>query len=130
MLLMTHQGSQADYQLTSWPAEDIKAHIDFMINFSQELTDSGELVTAEGLSGPDEAKLVRASGDGSPAVTDGPFPETKEWLAGFWIVDCDSAERACQIAARASAAPGVGGAPLNLAIEVRSVPAGPPDVEM
>lgn len=130
MLMMNHQGPQADFQINSWPPEDLKAHIEFMISFNQQLTDSGELVGGEGLSGPDQAKLVRANADGSPAVTDGPFPETKEWLAGYWIVDCETPERAYQIAAEASAAPGVGGVPLNMPIEVRPVPEGPPPVEL
>lgn len=130
MLLMNHQGSQAEYEMTSWPPEDFKAHIDFMINFAERLTGSGELVAAEGLSGPEDARVVRANPDGAPAVTDGPFPETKEWLAGYWIVDCESPERAYQIAAEASAAPGIGGAPLNMPIEVRPVPEGPPLTDM
>ena len=75
---------------------------------------------------PSQAKLVRAGKDGTP-ITDGVFPETKEFLAGYWIVQVDSAERAWQIAAEASAAPGVGGAPLNMSIEVREVMSGPPD---
>jgi len=80
---------------------------------------------AEGLSGPDQAKRVRAGADGKP-ITDGVFPESKEFLAGYWIVDVESAERAYVIAAEASAAPGPGGAPLNLNIEVRQIMSGPP----
>ena len=78
-----------------------------------------------GSSGPDQAKRVRAGDDGKP-ITDGVFPESKEFLAGYWIVDVDSPERAYQIAAEASAAPGPGGEPLNMAIEVRQVMSGPP----
>lgn len=112
----------------SWPKEDIRAHIEFMIGFSKSLSESGELVLAEGLAFPDQAVVVRAGKDGKP-VTDGVFPETKEFLAGFWIVDVESPERAHQIAALASAAPGPGGAPLNMPIEVRQVPSGPPPTE-
>jgi hypothetical protein len=83
------------------------------------------LVSAEGLSFPDQAKLVRAGKDGQP-VTDGIFPESKEFLAGFWIIDVDSPQRAYEIAAKVSAAPGPGGAPLNMLIEVRPVMGGPP----
>ena len=108
-----------------WPQKDLRAHIAFMRSFGKELHDSGELVSAEGLSFPDQAKLVRASKDGTP-VTDGVFPEAKEFLAGYWIVDVDTLERAYAIAARASAAPGPGGAPLNMPIEVRPVMTGPP----
>ena len=75
---------------------------------------------------PEAARVVRARKDGGPDVTDGPFPEAKEFLAGFWIVDCDNRQRAYDIAARASAAPGKGGVPLNMPIEVREVMSAPP----
>lgn len=109
----------------AWPQNDLKTHVAYMITLGQELRQSGELVAAEGLSFPDQAKLVRAGKDGVP-ITDGVFPESKEFLAGYWIVDVDSPERAYAIAARASAAPGPGGAPLNMPIEVRPVMSGPP----
>ena len=108
------------------PAADIKAHINFMIQFTGDLAKAGELVGAEGLSGPEEARIVRADAKGEPVVTDGPYPEAKEFLAGYWIVDCESTERAYEIAAQASAAPGRGGVPLNMAIEVRAVMSAPP----
>jgi hypothetical protein len=108
-----------------WSKDDIQAHIGFMIRLNKELRESGELVSAEGLSFPDQAKLVHAGKDGTP-VTDGVFPEGKEFLAGYWIVDVDSPERAYAIAARASAAPGPGGVPINMPIEVRPVMSGPP----
>jgi hypothetical protein len=110
----------------SWPKQDIQAHIGFMMSFSKSLKESGELVSAEGLASPQEAKLVRAGKDGAP-ITDGVFPESKEFLAGWWVVDVESTERAYAIAARASAAPGQGGAPMNMGIEVRQVMSGPPD---
>ena len=91
----------------------------------QVLGAAGELVAAEGLGAPEQAKRVRAGDDGKP-ITDGVFPEAKEFLVGYWIVDVDSPERAYQIAAEASAAPGVGGKPLNMAIEVRQVMSPPP----
>ena len=71
---------------------------------------------------------MRAGKDGAPAVTDGPFPEAKEFLAGYWIVEVDRAERAYEIAAKASTAPGPGGTPLIFPIEVRQVMSGPPEV--
>jgi hypothetical protein len=108
-----------------WTKEDIQRHIGFMISLNKELRASGELVSAEGLSFPDQAKLVRAGKDGAP-ITDGVFPESKEFLAGYWIVDVDSPERAYGIAARASAAPGKAGEPLNMPIEVRPIMSGPP----
>ena len=124
-MLMMNAPGKGPYQIAKWPLEDIKAHIAFMKDFNKQLQKSGELVGAEGLSGPDQAKLVKAGKDGSP-ITDGVFPEAKEFLAGYWIVDVDSPERAYQIAAEASAAPGPGGAPLNLVIEVRQVMSEPP----
>jgi hypothetical protein len=125
MMMMNVPGS-GPYQIGGWPQKDIKAHIAFMVDFNRKLSAAGELVAAEGLSGPDQAKLIRAGKDGKP-VTDGVFPEAKEFLAGYWIVDVDSPERAYQLAAEASAAPGPGGAPLNMAIEVRQVMSGPPE---
>jgi hypothetical protein len=108
-----------------WSPQDLQAHIGFMMGLNQELQKSGELVSAEGLSFPDQARLVRAGKDGEP-VTDGVFPESKEFLAGYWIVDVDAAERAYTIAARISAAPGHKGEPLNMGIEVRPVMSAPP----
>jgi hypothetical protein len=122
MLMMN--APSGPYQLVSWPEKDIKAHIAFMIEFNEKLAASGELVGAEGLAGPDQAKLVRAGKDGP--ITDGVFPESKEFLAGYWIIDVESPERAYQLAAEASAAPGPGGKPLNMGIEVRQVMSGPP----
>jgi hypothetical protein len=119
MLMMNTPGG-GPYRITSWPTEDFQAHIAFMKKLGKGLRASGELVAAEGLTAPDQAKRVRAGKDGRP-ITDGVFPETKEFLAGYWIVDVPSAERAYEIAAQASAAPGPGGAPLNMPIEVRQV---------
>ena len=102
------------------------AHIAFMHSFNQALRESGELVSAEGLADPKEAKRVRAGKNREP-ITDGVFAETKEYLAGYWIIDVDSPEQAYKIAARASAAPGPGGSALNMPIEVRQVMSGPPD---
>jgi hypothetical protein len=123
-MLMMHTPGNGPYKVSEWPAQDLKAHIDFMIAFAKRLRAAGELVGAEGLAGPDQGKLVRAGQDGRP-VTDGVFPETKEFLAGYWIVQVDKPERAYAIAAEASAAPGIGGKPLYLGIEVREVMSGP-----
>jgi len=109
----------------AWPKKDIQANIAFMVNFDKELRKSGELLSAEGLASPHEAKLVRAGKDGAP-ITDGVFPEAKEYLAGYWIVEVETPQQAYAIAARASAAPGPGGSPMNMSIEVRQVMSGPP----
>ena len=123
-MMMMHTPSNGPYQVASWPPQDLHAHIEFMKRFAGQLAAAGELVSAEGLAGPDQAKLVRAGKDGTP-VTDGVFPEAKEFLAGYWIVDVDDPARAYAIAAEASMAPGKGGAPMHLAIEVRQVMSAP-----
>jgi hypothetical protein len=123
-MLMMNTPGDGPYKVASWPKKDIQAHMEFMKGFAKKLSAAGELAVAEGLAGPDQARLVRAGKDGKP-VTDGVFPEAKEFLAGYWIVDVESPERAYQIAAEASAAPGPGGTPLNLAIEVRQVMSAP-----
>lgn len=123
-ILMMNFAGKGPYQIASWPEQDIKNHIGFMRDLHQELQRSGELVSAEGLAGPDQAKVVRAGPDGKP-ITDGVFPESKEFLVGYWIIDVDSAERAYVVAAKASAAPGLGGKALNMPIEVRAVMSAP-----
>jgi len=123
MLMMNTMKAGAG--IPNWSQEDFQSHIAFMLGLNQDLQKSGELVLAEGLSFPDQARLVRAGADGLP-VTDGVFPESKEFLAGFWIVDVATPERAYSIAARISAAPGLDGAPLNMPVEVRPILSGPP----
>src|SRR5215470_10534703 len=100
MLMMNTMKAGAG--VPNWPHKDLQAHIGFMIGLNKELHESGEFVLAEGLSFPDQARLVRAGKDGVP-ITDGVFPESKEFLAGYWIVDVDIPDRAYAIAARASA---------------------------
>ena len=115
-------------QYLSWPKKDLEANTAFMIGFTRKLAAAGELVGAEGLASPTQAKLVRAGKDGKP-ITDGVFPESKEFLAGYWIVDVDSAERAYQIAAEASTAPGPGIRGVEaLWVEVRQVMSGNEDL--
>jgi hypothetical protein len=111
--------------MSSWAPADIKAHIDFQHALNAELTDSGELIDAQGLAGPELARFVTFAGSGAPVVTDGPFPESKELLAGYRMIDVDSAARAIEIAAQVSAAPGPGGVPIQQPIEVREVMGAP-----
>src|SRR5678815_1831042 len=96
-----------------WKPEDVKAMVAYMHDLNKDLKAKGELVSAEGLTPPAETRIVRTGKNGAPAVTDGPFAETKEFLAGFWIVDVRTPERAYEIAARASSAPGPGGTPMD-----------------
>ncbi len=126
MLLMNHgnKGGGDCPPITTWKPDEVQAHIQFMIDLNQQLAAAGELVAAEGLAWPNEAKVVVSKG-GAPTITDGPFPETKEFLAGFWIVDVPSEQRAIEIAARASAAPGPKGKPFGIAIELRQVMSAP-----
>ncbi|MCU1641696.1 MAG: hypothetical protein JWN03_1971 [Nocardia sp.] len=126
MLLKTYSpAAYCDTPLNEWTPEEIEAHIDFQRALGAELAKSGELVDAQGLAGPDDARLVSSDGRSAAVVTDGPFPETKEFLAGYWIVDVESPERAFEIAAQASAAPGPGGKPIGEFIEVRAVMSAP-----
>jgi hypothetical protein len=122
-----HHNDSGCPPMGEWSPEDIRAHIAFQQALNQELLDSGELVDAQGLAGPEAAKFVRWDGKGTPVVTDGPFPETKELLAGYRLIDVDSLDRAIEIAARASAAPAYNGEPIQDDIEVRQV-LGAPEV--
>jgi hypothetical protein len=126
LLLQNYEGGAGcTVPMTDWAPEDIKAHIGFQHALNKELTDSGELVDAQGLAGPELARFVTFDGVGAPVVTDGPFPESKELLAGYRMVDVESEARAIEIAARASAAPGHGGVPIQQPIEVRQVMGAP-----
>ena len=104
----------------AWSKSDIEAHFAFLKSFNQDLSESGELVANEPLAGPEQARVVRAGKDGAP-ITDGVFPEAKEFLLGYWIVDVENPERAFEIAARLSAGPGPGGVATNMPIEVRQI---------
>ena len=126
MLLQSYGAGGSDCPpMTQWSPADIKAHIEFQQVLNAELLDRGELVDAQGLAGPEQAKFVISDGSSAPVITDGPFPESKELLAGYRIVDVESAERAVEIAARISAAPGANGAPVRLPVEVRAVMSAP-----
>jgi len=120
-------------QYMKWPRKILEANVAFMQAFSKQLKEAGELVSAEGLASPEQARLVRAGNDGKP-ITDGVFPESKEFLAGYWIVDVDSPERAFAIAAEASTAPGgavtaADGRPIeHFWIEVRQIMSSHKDV--
>ena len=112
--------------INEWSEADIQAHIEFQIALNAELTALGELVDAQGLAGPDDARFVTSDGQQPPIVSEGPFPETKELIAGYRLIEVGSQDRAIEIAALISAAPGVGGAPIRQSIEVRAVHTAPP----
>ncbi len=104
----------------SWSEKDVQAHFAVLHQINRDLRDSGEFVATDGLAWPEQAKVV-TWGDGGVPVTEGVFPESKEFLAGYWIVDVDRPERAYEIAARISGAPGPGGEPVRMPIEVRQI---------
>jgi hypothetical protein len=105
-------------QYHAWSQKDLETHMATLRSISKELTESGEFVGTQGLAEPGEAKVVRGKRNGIP-MTDGIFPESKEFLLGYWIVDVAAPERAYDIAGRISTAPGPGGIPTNMPIEVR-----------
>lgn len=125
MLLMSATKEVFEWY-SKWPKEDLKANIAFMRNFAKELTEEGILVSTSGLAWPNQAVIVRAGKDGEP-VTDGVFPESKEFLAGYWIIDVENAAQAYKVAARASAAPSPAGTGETMPIEVREVMDRAPD---
>ena len=126
MLLQNYGATLAcDLPMTEWDPADIKAHIEFQMALNDELASNGELVEAQGLAGPELARFVTFDGGRAPVVTDGPFPESKELLAGYRLVDVETRERAIAIAAQASAAPGPNGVPIQQSIEVREVLSAP-----
>ena len=107
--------------MEEWKPEEITAHLDYYKALHKELVGSGELVESEVLAGPNLAKIVTSGGVTAPVVTDGPFQEFKEWVAGYQIVDVESEARALEIAAKISAVPGPGGVPIEQPIQVRQV---------
>jgi hypothetical protein len=126
MLMMNAPCGTGDWGVMNWPPEALKAHIDFMVALNEELRKSGELVGCEGLAPPKDARIVRAADVNAPEITDGPFAESKEFLAGYLIVDVETPQQAYAIAARTSVAPGPDGKPMRLPIEVRQVMSAPP----
>ena len=126
MLMMDYGGVESDCEpMDRWTPEELRVHFEFQQALGAELAATGELVDGQGLASPDRARFVVSDGVSAPVVTDGPYPEGKELLAGYWIVDVDSPERALEIAATMSAAPAQGGRPIKQRIEVREVMSAP-----
>lgn len=125
MMMMHAPAGNGEYKLNDWSPEDFKRHIEFMHTFNRQIQATGERIGAEGLAPPGQAKLVKAANDGTP-ITDGVFPESKEFLVGYWIIEVESLERACELAAQVSVAPGPGGEPLHMNLELRQVMSAPP----
>ena len=121
LLGVTFTGGAVETPMEEWKPEEIAGHLNYYRALNEELLASGELVQAEILVGPDLAKIVTSDGVSAPVVTDGPFQEFKEWLAGYQIVEVESEERAIEIAARVSAVPGPDGIATRQPIHVRQV---------
>ncbi|HEY7485365.1 MAG TPA: YciI family protein [Streptosporangiaceae bacterium] len=129
--------SQQDYDLMAgkptdrpaWKPEDVASMHEFMEAWNQELVESGEFVDAQGLAAPVHTRRIRGLRDGVPVVTDGPYAETQEVLAGYTIVDCESFDRATEIAARVTQAPNPGDA-TDLYIDVRPVADGRAELDL
>ena len=121
LLIVNFEGGVVDTPMEEWRPEEITAHLDYYKALHNELLESGELVASEVLSGPNLAKVVTSDGLNAPIVTDGPFQEFKEWVAGYQIVDVESEARAIEIAAKISAVPGPGGLATQQPIQVRQV---------
>ncbi|MEV3989561.1 YciI family protein [Streptomyces sp. NPDC049837] len=118
--LVMVQGTQADYDAMSgkasahspaWSEKEIQAMFAFMQEINDDLAESGEFVDGQGLAEPRRTRLVSLGEDGRPVITDGPYGETKEVLAGYWVLDCASLDRVTEIAARVARCPQPAGAP-------------------
>ena len=121
MLLVNFDGGTVEAPMDEWKPEEVAAHMDYYRALNKELRETGELVEAQALAGPDLAKIVTSDGLTAPVVTDGPFQEIKEWVAGYMIVDVETEKRAIEIAARYSAVPGPAGVALEQPIVVREM---------
>jgi hypothetical protein len=120
LLLKHYRGGPTplhDIPMDRWTPQEIEDHLQYMRDFADKLRGDGEYVDGQALS--PEGTFVRYDGEGRPPVTDGPFAETKDLIAGWMVIDVDSYERALELAAELSAAPGAGGAPLHEWLEVR-----------
>ncbi len=127
LLLKHYRGAPAavdDVPMDRWAPEEIDAHMTFMRDFAARLEESGEYVDGQALA--PEGAWVRYDGEGRPPVTDGPFPETKDLIAGWYVIDVDSWDRAVELAGELSAAPGAGGEPIHEWLEVRPLLSLPP----
>jgi hypothetical protein len=120
LLVVNFEGGVCETPMEEWQPEEVTAHLDYYRALHRELVDTGELVESEVLAPPNLAKIVTSNG-AAPVVTDGPFQEFKEWVAGYQIVDVESEERALEIAGKISAVPGPGGVPIEQPIHVRQI---------
>lgn len=129
LLLKHYRGGPTPLQsvpMNEWTPDEVSAHLKYMDDFAQRLEGTGEFVDGQALA--PEGTFVRHDGPGRPPVTDGPFVETKDLIAGWMVIDVDSYERALELAGELSAAPGPGGTPLQEWLEVRPFLGAPPTI--
>jgi hypothetical protein len=126
-MLATYGGTDEDFGVSGWSNDQIATMVEFMHKINEELAESGELVDAQGLTDASHARVVQIK-EGVPVVTDGPYAETKEILAGYWVVDCESNDRALAIAAKIATVPTPAHIP-PVRIEVRPIGEAPPNPE-
>ena len=129
LLLKHYRGSpepEGFVPMDQWTPDEVEAHVQFMTDFAARLESSGEFIDGQALS-PDGV-WVRSDGEGRAPVTDGPFAETKDLIAGWMVIDVDSYDRAIELAGQLSAAPGANGEPINEWLEVRPFMSEPPNV--
>ncbi|MCF3961854.1 YciI family protein [Streptomyces fuscigenes] len=129
LLLKHYRGAPAavnDVPMEHWTPQEISAHLRYMRDFADRLEKSGEYVDGQALA--PEGTWVRYGGEGRPPVTDGPFAETKDLIAGWMVIDVDSHDRAVELAGELSAAPGAGGEPIHEWLELRPFLTEPPTV--
>jgi hypothetical protein len=120
LLIVDYRPGTAETPMDQWQPAEVRAHMDYYAMLNKELTERGELIDGHALTGPEQTRTVTA-GHGAPVVTDGPYPESKEMLAGFQVIDVESEARAIEIAALVSRVPGPGGVPLEQPVGVRRV---------
>jgi hypothetical protein len=120
LLLKHYRGAPTsgnDVPMGQWTPEEVGAHVQYMGDFAARLEESGEFIDSQALS--PQGVWVRSDGEGQPPVTDGPFAETKDLIAGWMVIDVDSYDRALELAGELSAAPGAGGQPIHEWLELR-----------
>ncbi|MEU4806743.1 YciI family protein [Actinosynnema sp. NPDC023587] len=129
LLLKHYRGAPSpvnDVTMDKWTPEEVAAHIQYMRDFAARLVETGEFVDSQALA--PEGMFVQYAGEGRPPITDGPFAETKDLIAGWMVIDVDSHERAVELAGELSAAPGAGGTPIHEWLELRPFLAEPPTI--
>jgi hypothetical protein len=134
--LVMVQGTQADYEAMrgkaspgspAWSEQEIQAMYAYMSAINDDLSETGEMIDGQGLAEPAQTRTVTLGDDGKAVITDGPYSETKELMAGYWLLECESLERVTEIADRITRCPQPEGAP-NYPVVIRPVMEGAGDI--